>query len=445
MTGQSSHQRIDRPSETGLLVRGIRRWDLVAVVINSIIGAGIFGLPSSVFKLVGVYSLLAFLGCAIIVTLIILCFAEVGSRFSETGGPYLYARESMGPVVGFEVGWLMWLARLTAFAANCNLLVTYAGFFWTPAAAGWPRVAIITGVVGALTAVNLVGVRNVARVSNFFTIAKLTPLVLFIAVGLFFIDPGNFSVRHGTAPRLDAFAAAVLLLAYAFTGFEAATVLAGEMRDPQRDGPMALLTAIGVVTLVYLLAQVVCIGTLPQLADSQRPLADASRRFLGAAGAAIISAGAAISIVGNLNGAILSASRLPFAMAERRELPLVFAGTHRRFRTPWFSILVTSAIILAVTLSGTFIYALTISTLARLAAYAATCAALLVFRHRGGARPAAFRVTGGPVVAVVTFLLVVWLIGNSTRREARDTLIAGALGLLIYVAYRVWRRDRPFF
>ena len=429
---------MDQPTEAGLL-RGIRRWDLVAVVINSIIGAGIFGLPSKVFNLIGVYSLLAFLTCAIIVILIILCFAEVGSRFSQTGGPYLYARESLGPVVGFEVGWLMLLARLTAFAANCNLLVIYVSFFWPAAAAGWPRAAIITAVVGALTTVNLLGVRDAAKVSNFFTIAKLTPLLLFIAVGIFFITPANFSTQRGAPEsglKLGQFSTAVLLLVYAFTGFEAAVVLAGEMRDPQRDLPLALLTAIGVVTAVYLLVQVVCIGTLPQLDASERPLADASRRFLGAAGGAVISAGAAVSIIGNLNGIILGASRLPFAMAQRQELPRIFASTHPRFRTPWWSILATSGIVLALTLSGTFIYALTISTLARLAAYAATCIALLVLRRTSGAPPALFQVPGGSTLALITLALMIWLLSNSTWREARDTAIAGAIGLIIYLTYR---------
>src|SRR6266704_1925386 len=146
-----------KPSPEGLL-RGIRKWDLVAVAINGIIGAGIFGLPAKVYALIGTYSLIAFVACAIVVTLIILCFAEVGSRFDETGGPYLYAREAFGPTVGFEVGWLMWLARLTAFAANCNLLVDYLGFFWAPATAHFWREGIIVVVVVALAAVNVLGV-----------------------------------------------------------------------------------------------------------------------------------------------------------------------------------------------------------------------------------------------------------------------------------------------
>src|SRR6266850_4250023 len=155
------------------LVRGIRRWDLVAITINGIIGAGIFGLPAKVYNLIGSYSLIAFIACALVVTLIILCFAEVGSRFDETGGPYLYAREAFGPTVGFEVGWLIWLARLTAFAANCNLMVSYLGFFWPPANSGWLRTLIITGVVLVLTALNVFGVRLAALASNVFTVGKL--------------------------------------------------------------------------------------------------------------------------------------------------------------------------------------------------------------------------------------------------------------------------------
>src|SRR5215831_3041151 len=179
-------------AHTGL-IRGIRRWDLVAVAINGIIGAGIFGLPSNVFALIGPYSLIAFTACALVVALIVLCFAEVGSRFSETGGPYLYARAAFGPIAGFEAGWLMWLARLTSFAANCNLLIEYLGYFHPGIAAGWPRAVMIIVIAASLTAVNVVGVRNAALFSDVFTIGKLIPLALFIGAGLFFLDPGNFS------------------------------------------------------------------------------------------------------------------------------------------------------------------------------------------------------------------------------------------------------------
>src|SRR5262245_3007755 len=299
-------------SEEGL-VRGIRRWDLVAVAINSIIGAGIFGLPSRVYALIGTYSLIAFVACALVVMLIILCFAEVGSRFDETGGPYTYARAAFGPTLGFEVGWLTWLVRLFAFAANCNLMVSYLGVFWAGATTPIARVAIICLIVILLAALNFIGVRQAALAADVFTIGKLVPLLIFIAVGLFFLRPGAY--RFGSLPSTSAFSQSVLLLIYPFTGFEMATIPAGEIRDPRRNLPLALLLATVVVAIVYILIQVVCVGTLPQLASSTKPIADASQSFMGQAGASVIAAGAAVSIVGNLNILMLSGARLPFAFA----------------------------------------------------------------------------------------------------------------------------------
>src|SRR3954468_296063 len=174
---------MSQPTREGL-VRGIRRWDFIALVINGIIGAGIFGLPSKVYGLIGGYSLIAFIACALFFMLIILCFAEVSSRFEETGGPYLYAREAFGGAVAFEVGWLIWLARLTAFAANCNLMISYLSFFWAPANTGIIRASIIVAVVVALTMINILGVRQATIASNIFTIGKLVPMLIFIAVGL---------------------------------------------------------------------------------------------------------------------------------------------------------------------------------------------------------------------------------------------------------------------
>src|SRR2546426_6755529 len=359
------------------LVRGIRRWDLVAITINSIIGAGIFGLPAKVFSLIGSYSLLAFAACAVVVTLIILCFAEVGSRFDETGGPYLYAREAFGPTVAFEIGWLIWLARLTAFAANCNLLVNYLGYFWPSATSTFWRTTIIVTTVAILTTINVVGVRQAAVVGNCFTIGKLIPMLIFIAAGLFFLNPHAYAL--GARPTTGAFSQSVLLLIYAFTGFEMAAIPAGEIRNPQKHLPHALMIAIGVVAIIYILIQIVCVGTLPELAQSQKPLADAGTRFLGTAGGAIISAGAIISIMGNLNVVVLSGSRIPFAIAEQRQLPSFLAKVHQRYFTPYIAILITGALMLLMTLNSSFVAALTISTIARLVTYGATCISLPIF------------------------------------------------------------------
>jgi amino acid transporter len=426
------------PQPTGEgLIRAIRRWDLIAMAVNAIIGAGIFGLPSVVFARIGVWSLLAFVVCALVASFIVLCFAEVSSRFTETGGPYLYAREAFGPVVGFEVGWMTWIARLTAFAANCNLLVGYLSFIWPAAASpGW-RALIIVAVVGALTVVNFVGVRSATLINDAFAVAKLLPLALFISVGLFFIHRDCFALA--ARPPFGDFSASVLLLIYAFSGFEMATIPGGESRNPRGDMPRALLIAIALVAGFYMLIQVTAIGTLPGLASSTRPLADAARLFLGATGAAVISAAALISIIGNLHVTLLVASRLPFAMAERRELPRFIAKTHPRFHTPYVAILITAAAMAVLTLSGTFVYAATISVIARLLAYAATCLALPVLRRRPDAPSAVFTAPAGVAVSILSLLLIGWLLSNSTASQARDAGLAAVFGFVVYLASRIAR------
>lgn len=421
------------------LVRGINRWDLIAIAINGIIGAGIFGLPATVYKLIGTYSLIAFVACALVVALIILCFAEVSSRFKETGGPYLYAREAFGPTVAFEIGWLIWLARITAFAANCNLLINYLSYFWTSATSSIWRPTIIVLVVAALTVINLRGVKQAAIVSNGFTIGKLIPIVVFIALGLFFITPESYS--FGAAPPAGDFSKSVLLLIYAFTGFEMATIPAGEVREPEKHLPKALLTALLVVATLYILIQIVCVGTLPELASSGKPLADAGSRFLGTAGGALISAGAVISITGNLNILLLSGSRIPYAMSEQRQLPQFVGNIHSRYFTPYVAILFTAGVMLFLTLKSSFVTALTISAIARLVTYAATCLALPLFRRRSDVPEAKFKLPAGTLIAVMSLALILFLLWNTTDKERITSAIVGAIGLVIYLGYRLYSRD----
>lgn len=433
---------------TPSLLRSLRRIDLAAVVINGVIGAGIFGLPSRIFALSGPYSLIAFALCALCVSLIVLSFAEVAGRFTGTGGPYLFAREAFGSTPGFTVGWLVWIARITSFAANVSLLPEYLGFFFPAAAAGLPRMLILTIVIVALAVLNIRGVRAAANASNVLAAGKLVPLGIFILAGLFFLEPARFSLA--VAPDYRSFAQSVLLLVYAFTGFEMATIPAGESQRPGRDLPPALLTGMAVVVAVYVLIQTVCIGTLPGLAASRRPLADAAAVFLGNGGAAMITAGIVISLAGNLNVLILAASRMLFAMGEQGDLPRTFGAVHPRFRTPVTAVLVTTAVMLVLALSGTFIYLVTMSTIARLVTYFATCGALPILRRTGrnraepsrdhkGAVETSFRLPAGPVIAVAGMLVCAWLVSNSNLRDARDAALATAAGLTIFWLHRKFR------
>ena len=428
---------MEKVSDEGL-VRGIRLWDLIGVVINSIIGAGIFVLPAKAFGVIGSYSLLAFVACAFVAVLIVLCFVEVGSRFSDTGGPYRYARTAFGPAIGFQVGWMNWLARLSAYATNCNLLVVYLSFFLPVAGTPYVRALVITLLTVILTTINYIGVRDATLTSNFFSIAKLLPLFIFIGVGLFYLTPANFAL--GEAPQLGAFSGTVLLIVYAFTGFENASVPAGEIENPRRNLPIAILVAMGLVTAIYLLIQVVCIGTLPTLGQTERPLADAANNFLGPLGAALIAAGAITSIIGNLNVNLLTSPRIPFAMSLQRELPAKLSATHQRFHTPHIAIVLTGGLVLALTISSTLIQALTLSTIARLLAYIATCAALPQLRYQKDAPPARFIMPAGIVISIVAILLSIWLLANKLD-EALNAAIALVVGIVIYVLYRMKQRD----
>jgi len=432
------------------LSREIRKWDLVALLVNVTVGAGIFRLPSDVQKTVGTYSLAAFVVCGVIVGLIAFCFAEVGSRFSTTGGPYLYAKEAFGAPLGFMVGWLMWLTRLAGFATLAQVFVAYLGYFWPPAESGLTRVAIITALVVVLTVINLIGVKQSTRVGDIFTVSKLIPLALFVGVGLFFFNPAGFTLT--ARPSLGSFSSAVLILVYVFSGFEAVLVNSGEIREPHRVIPFALIVALSASVVLFLLIQVVCIGTLPQLASSARPLAEASGSFLGALGPPIISAGALVGIFGTLNVIMLACSRLPFAMAVQGQLPVQLASIHRRFRTPHVSILVSAFAVLLLALPGTFIYALKFTVITRVIVYASTCAALPILRRQARiaasihssvetAPQGSFEVPAGMVISIICVILCLSLLANSGWREARDVTIAAAIGLAIYTANRFGQRN----
>ncbi len=412
------------------LVRDIRRWDLFALMVNATIGAGIFGLPAKVYALIGSWSVPAFVACGMVVALVILCFAEVASRFERTGGPYLYSRAAFGPLAGFEVGWLLWLVRLTSYAALCNLLVSYLVVLWP--AAGTPewRIVVIAFVTAMLASVNLVGVRNAALTGNVMTVAKLVPLLLLIVAGLGSI--GTERLALGPPPEPGGFAKALLLLVFAFTGFEMAIIPAGEARDPRRDLPWALLSGLGFVAVVYVLIQIVCVGTVEGLAASERPLADAAVRALGSWGGPLVAVGALISITGTLSTIVLAAPRLPFAMAEWGGLPRALAAIHPRFHTPWVAILLTSGLMLALALSTSFLGALTIGTIIRLVTYVMTCVAMLVLRRRRDVPEASFRAPAGGVTATLALAACVWLLTSISAREAGIAGIAGLLGLVFY-------------
>ena len=420
------------PSTSGALDRALGRRDLTAFAINRVIGAGIFGIPAVLYAGVGPWSVAAFVLAGLAVSLITLCFAEVGSSFRDTGGPYLYAYSTFGPLAGFEVGWLMWVTQLGGFATVTNLFVNYVGWFVPSATSGLPRILIVATLVGCLAVANVLGVRRAARINNILTLGKLVPLALFVIVGVFFIAPVRLALA-GT-PTAAAMSGAVLVAVYAFSGFEVLGVPSGEIEDPARSIPFALLAGLGVVAVIYVGVQVVAIGTLPELATSARPLADAADRIFGRTGATVMVAGALLSTLGVSHAILLAAGRMPFAMAERRQLPAAIAAVHPVYRTPYVGLIVSATGMALFTLATTFTSALTITVGLRVIIYLVTCAALPVLRRQPGRARAPFRVPAGDLVALVSMLTCIGLLAMRPWAESRQLAIVLVLGIAVWAA-----------
>jgi APA family basic amino acid/polyamine antiporter len=416
------------------LLRALGRWDLLALVINGIVGAGIFGLPAKVQSLLGVYGLWAIVVCAAVVGLVILCFAEVASRFSETGGPFVYAGAAFGPFAGFLTGWLLWVARVTGCCAIANLLLEYSAFFDPSWNQGRGRVVSAAAILGTLSVIHYFGIKRAALFGNIATVGKLAPLLVFIVFGLWHMDAARFAL--GQLPLNTHFAQAVLLLGFAFMGWESVVVTAGEMRNPQRDLPFALIAGLSAVAVLYLLIQVVCVGTLPRLAESPRPIVEAAGTFLGPRGASLITLGALISMVGTLNVTLLTASRLPYAMAAAGQLPRSLAAVHPRYRTPHVSVVLCGVLVLTLTLSGSFVYLLTVSTISRLLVFSVTCASLPKLRRMAAAPAARFVLPGGAIIPCAALALIAWLLASSSGAETRDVLFLVLLGAVLYLSAR---------
>lgn len=419
------------------LVRAIGRWSMAALIVNCIIGSGVFGLPSILSGLLGRASILAVIVAALAMGVIMACFCEVSSRFAQTGGPYLYARAAFGRFLGIQVAWLVWFVRVTSCAANTNLFVIYLGEFWPHAGQPVPKVAILTLLIGILAVINFFGVRAGTRVSNSFTVAKLASLLLVIVAGAAYLVGMHRIIPAATViPAPHAWPRAIVLLIFAYGGFEAALISAGEAKDPRRDAPFGLFAALIACAMIYSLIQWVVVGILPDPAHSDRPLADVARIVIGHSGAALVAVGALFSIYGYLSGNILATPRITFALAESGDFPSAFARLHPRFRTPYFSISVFAAVVWLLALFGSFAGNATLSAGSRLFYYGLVCAALPVLRRKRS-RPALLQVPGGMVVAVLGVLICAALL---TQIEYDKSLILLAAVAVAFVNWLVVRR-----
>ncbi len=408
------------------LVRAVGVFGLAASIFNVTVGGGIFRLPSGAAAAAGTAAPLVYLICAAVIGCVVLCFAEAGSRVPLTGGPYAYVEAVFGRYIGFLAGVLLWMIGTTAVAGVASAFAEGLGFLL-----GMPslRTPIIVAAFVGFARINIRGVSQGTRLIIVLSVAKLVPLLIFVGVGAFFITPSNLVIAHMPAPA--SLARAAIILIFAFSGCESALVPSGEVKDPARTVPRALAIAMIGVTLLYLCVHLVAAGLLGDRLASVKtaPLAFAAEQFLGTPGRLLLLIGATISMFGYVSGMTLAAPRALWKFAQDGLLPRAIGAIHPAYRTPHVAIVVQTTLVAFLAIFNSFEQLAVISNLAALLLYAGCAVATMVLRQRGvreeGTIP--FAVPGGPVIPIVTVLLIGWLLTSITPEEW--TVLGATLGI----------------
>ena len=422
------------------LLRKIGTIGVALIVLNSMMGAGIFALPATVSAITGSFSPWLFIIIGTLFMSVVLTFSSISSYFEGTGGPVLYTRSAFGPHVGFGTGWVLYVSRATAFAANVSVMSVYAGAFWPALADGAARIVFICAVVGLLTWTNYVGVRDGLRTLLVLSVLKLTPLLLLIVAGL---AEASVPFLPEQLPALSDFGDVSLLVIYAFVGFESATIVSGEIDRPAKTMPVALLATVAAVAVFYFFVVLVYVANTNDYGDS---LSDVGEQLLGSTGAILVSAAALFSIGGNLAAILLAASRLTFALGEQDLFPRWFAEVHPRYSTPGNSILMLGGLSLILALSGTFAILAVASSLTRLLTYILCIGALPPIKRKAGTaqQAEAFRLPGGYTIPLLSLALCLWMIAQSPARAWLVTGVLLALGFGIYGFHQLRRKHATY-
>jgi len=424
------------PTPDAALLRAVGTWGLAASIVNVTVGAGIFRLPASVASSLGPAAPLAYGLCAVAMGLIVLCFAEAGSRVSLTGGLYAYVEVAFGPFVGFLGGALLWAGLTAALAAVVTFFAESLGALVPALASTSARQTTIVVVLAVLAALNVLGVRDANRFNAVMTVAKLVPLALLVAAGAFAMQRENLAWHE--LPSAGAVARASTILLFAFLGVEAALVPSGEVRDPSRTVPRAVLLAITAIAVLYLAVQLVAQGILGDaLAAQKTPLAEAAGVALGPWGRILILVGSTLSMFAYVSGMTLAVPRMLFAFARDGFLPIGVAAVHQRFRTPHRAIVIQMLLIIVLALTGSFEWLAVVATGGVLLVYAACCLAAVELRRRdirAGGTP--FQVPGARVIPWLALAVIASLLTSLQLKEWVGVLVAVGVAVLVYAASR---------
>lgn len=429
-----------RESAEASLVRAVATWGLAAAIINVTVGGGIYRLAAGASAALGPSAALAYVVCAVAMGLIVLCFAEAGSRVSLTGGLYAYVEVAFGPFVGFITGVLLWAGMSAALAAVASFFAD-AVVALAPGLAAW-RAVLLAVLLGGLGALNVAGVRGANRFNEVMTVAKLLPLALLILGGVTAIRGANLA-WHGTPPPANVARASAFLI-FAFLGVESALVPSGEVRDPARTVPRAIFIAMVTVTVLYLAVQLVVQGILgPALPGQQTPLAEAARIAMGGWAREVLLIGSIVSMFGYVSGMTLAVPRVLFAFARDGFLPGVLASVHARFRTPWLAIIVQTLIVIVLAATGTFERLALTANGSILLAYSACCIAVLELRRRDVHQAGApFRAPALRFVPILALAVMIWLLTSLKPDEWAGLGLVVLVGIVLYLATSAGRRLR---
>lgn len=420
------------------LVRALGTRQLAASIVNTTVGAGIFALPALVAAGLGPAAPLAFVMCAAAMTLIVGSFALAGSRVAITGGLYAYVEAAFGRYVGFLAGVLQWLTGVLAVASVASALVGQVGQVAPALASGAGRAVLMAIAFGSMAIVNIRGVRGGARTVEILTLSKLLPLLIFILVGAWFVDPQNL-VWSGL-PAGSAVGQTVLLLVYAFAGIETALIPTGEVRQPSRTVPRAIFLALTVTTLLYLAIQVVAQGLLGSEMSAFRdaPLAEAASRAMGPAGRTLMLVGAMISMTGYISGDMLGSPRTLFAFGRDGVLPSPWASVHPRFRTPHIAIITHAVVAWTVAVSSTFSRLVLLTNVALLLLYLmCVIAAFELVRRDVRTEDPPLTMPGALVVPILASAFILWILSQATGAEFAVCGAVLAVASVLFVARRV--------
>jgi APA family basic amino acid/polyamine antiporter len=422
-----------------LLVRDLGVRQLAASIFNYTVGSGIFALPAFAVVQLGTGAPFAWLVCMLVIGLVVLCFAEAGSRVSVTGGPYAYVEVALGPFVGFVAGVLLFVVGLASGAAVTTIFVGSVLKLAPGAPPGIGPVLIVL-VIATMVGINVRGVKSGARMIEAVTVVKLIPLLGFVLLGVFFIEPSNLTIEH--VPPLSSVLGTAGIVIFAFSGVESALTPSGEVRAPARTVPRAAFLALGAATLLYLAIQWVALGILGSSLANEKiaPLAEAASVFGGPAARTVMIVGATISTFGYLSSNVLSIPRCLFAFARDGFIPRVFSAVHVTHRTPHIAIMAYGVGLVVFALSGTFEQLAVLSNLAALLLYFLCAIAVWVLRRRNvrtDGEP--FVLPGGPLIPIATGLAIVWLFYATVG--PRELIALGVVVLVALILYAI-RRSR---